>query len=489
MTIRPLRSVLLLTLCLAVSLAGPAPARAFFDQISIPEEIEMGKKFDRQLRAQLPMIEDPFITSYVAGVVRRIEAVLPPHPFPIRSAVIRNPDINAFAIPGGFIYIFTGLLMAMDSEDEVAGVLCHELGHVTLRHVAKRLQEQQYLSTGALLGTLAGALLGATSGDSNMQRAGQAMMVGSQAAATAKMLLYTQESEREADHAGLTYLTAAGYPPEGLPNSFEVMLRNRWSSGSSHLPSYLATHPAISDRIGYLRERIKRMSTEKLTRKTDNTQFLRVKALLWGRIGNPGLCIARYDDMAPTSRTCMDTMAVAMAADRAHKTALSEQRFQEALTCGDSDPLVLREAGRFYFRQGNLPKARPLLQKAMFLAPDDQLVRFYNARLLAEMKEYAPAIETMRQVLKALPHDAEVHYHLGRLLGETGDVFGAHLHLAYAARYGMDHRQARFHLEKAQGLAQTPDQKQQLQELKQDLDEGEDQPGSVGQGGDTQPGS
>ncbi|MGE4552700.1 MAG: M48 family metalloprotease [Desulfovibrionaceae bacterium] len=469
MTLRPLRVALALALCLAVGLAGPVPAPALFDRISVPEEMELGKQFDQQLRSQLPMIEDPLVTGYVADLVKRIEAVLPPQPFPIRPAVINNSGVNAFAIPGGYIYVFSGLLMAMDDEDEVAGVISHELGHVTEHHVAKRLQQAQIASAGAFLGTIAGALLGVAGHGENMQNASKAVMVGSQAAATAKMLLYSQENEREADHVGMNYLTAAGYNPEGLPDSFEVMMRNKWSSGDSQIPSYLSTHPAVSDRIVYLQERVKRMPPEYLQRRTDNSRFLRVKALLWGRIGDPTLCIARYDDMAPDKRTCLDTMAVAMAADRAHKTALAEQSFQNALACGGSDPLILREAGRFWFKQGDLKKAQPLLQKAMFLAPDDQLVLFYNARLLAEMKEYGPAIETMRQVLRALPREPEVHYHLGRLLGETGDVFGAHVHLAYAALYDMDRRQARFHLDKARGLAQTPDQKQQLQELEQQM--------------------
>ncbi len=463
MRITPLKTLLLL-LVLAPCLVWTPAMAGLFGEITIKDEIELGREFDQKLRKQLHLLEDPMVTTYVDDVVQGIVAHMPQKlPYPVTTAVINNRTMNAFAIPGGYVYVFTGLLLGMESEDEFAAVMSHELAHVSQRHVAKRYEDMQLANLGALLGMIGGALIGIAGQGEQASEAAQALMMTSQGAATAAFLLYTQENEREADHVGMNYLVAAGYNPNGMPDTFEHMIKNKWRNSSSNLPSYLATHPALSERIGYLRDRISRMPPEYVNRNTDNQRFLRVKAVLRGRIDDPSMVLAEYNDQA--EHTCLDHMAAGMAALRLKKSNEARAFFDKALACGGDDPLVLREAGRFYFKEGSLDQAQPLLQKAMFLDPSDLLTQFYNARLLAEKKEYPAAIESMRIVLKGLPNDAEVHYHLGRMLGETGDIFHAHMHLAYAAIYDKDRKQAQFHMEKARALASAPQQKAEMAEL------------------------
>lgn len=463
MRITPVIIVLLLALLPGLLLAAPVQA-GLFGEITIKDEIELGREFDQKLRQRIPMLEDPMITGYVDDVVQRIVASMPNRlPYPVTTAVINNRSMNAFAVPGGYVYVFTGLLLGMDNEDQFAGVMSHELAHVSERHVAKRYEDMQLANLGALLGMVGGALLGVAGQGEDSAEAAQALIIGSQAGATAAYLLYTQENEREADHVGMNYLLASGYNPNGMPDTFEVMLKNKWGSTSSNLPSYLSTHPALSERIGYLRDRILRMPPEYTGRKTKNDRFLRVKAVLQGRIDDPTMVLAEYDEK--TEHTCLEHMSAGMAAMRASKDARARELFDKALACGGNDPLVLREAGRFLFRVGDFDRAQPILQKAMFLDPSDLLTLFYNARLLGEKKEYAAAIDNMRAVLKSLPDDPEVHYYMGRMLGETGDIFQAHVHLAYAAIYSHDRKQAEFHLEKARALASTPEQQAELAEL------------------------
>ncbi|MDO9632210.1 MAG: peptidase M48 Ste24p, partial [Humidesulfovibrio sp.] len=129
------------------------------------------------------------------------------------------------------------------------------------------------------------------------------------------------------------------------------------------------------------------------------------------------------------------------------------------------DPLVLREAGIFYFNKGDFAKAGPYLQKATIMNPRDAMSLFFVARLMAERKDYKSAISTMERVVREVPEDSEVRFHLGRIYGESGDLFEAHLQLTYAALYGRDKKNMQFHMDKTKALAATETQKKRFAQL------------------------
>ena len=198
-----------------------ALATLVFGGVTLKDENEMGRKFDVAVRSNLPMVEDPEISQYVNNLVAHIVSSIPPQPFRFKPGVILHPSINAFAVPGGYIYVFTGLLMNFNSEEEVAGVLCHELAHVTQRHVASRLERAQMISIGSLLLAVAGIAVGG----------GGAAAAGALGAGQAAMLDYSRADETEADQIGMQFLIKAGYPPIGMVNGFKVLLRvlSPWS--------------------------------------------------------------------------------------------------------------------------------------------------------------------------------------------------------------------------------------------------------------------
>ena len=216
-----------------------APAQAFFfGGVSLKDEKEMGHKFDVMIRSNLPIVQDPEVSEYVRYLVERIASSIPPQPFNFHSAVILHNAMNAFAVPGGYVYVFTGLLMNFTSEDQVAGVLCHELAHVTQRHVASRIEKAQMITLGSLLLAIAGVAAGA----------GGAAAAASFGAGQSALLSYSRADETEADQIGMQYLIKAGYPPVGLVNGFKILRQKSWMSGT-HVPTYLSTHPDIGDRI------------------------------------------------------------------------------------------------------------------------------------------------------------------------------------------------------------------------------------------------
>lgn len=456
--------LLLIPLLAAALVLAPAlQARAAWGEFTISDEIEAGRKFDAYVRSSMPLVEDTEIAGYVESVVRRLVNNIPPQPFRFTSTVIQNGSMNAFAIPGGYVYVFTGLILNLQTEDQMAAVLAHELAHVTEHHVAKRMAEMQLASIGAIAGTLAGAFLGIAGGGSNMANLGGALVMGSQAGAAAAYLQYTQENEREADHQGLNYLAAAGYNPMAMAETFDIMQKQRWYISNDKIPSYLSTHPALPDRVAYIKGRVARMPQDFLKRKADNTAFLRVQTLVRAKLQATDVALAWYTNKGELNP--LETMGLGIVQTRLNRIGDAERSFQKALAALPNDSLVLREAGIYYFKQGNFQKSQPLLQKALILKPGDALTLFYNARLLGESKQYDAAIVSMRQVLKELPEDPEVRYHMGRLLGESGDQFGGHLNLAYCYELQRNKKQAEFHLEKARSFARDADQKKQVEDF------------------------
>ena len=457
---------MLAALLLVVTPVMDASANPFLgDKLTLRDENKMGREFDQIIRAQMNMVGDTYITDYVADLVARVVVGKRPMPYRVTSAVIANPILNAFAIPGGYIYVFTGLIQSVETESQLAGVIAHELAHVSQRHVVNRIEKQQKLSLLSAGGMLAGLLLGAVTGGETGAKAGQALMVGSQGAATAAMLHYSQEDEREADHVGLTSMVDAGFNPEGMPQTFEIMLKNKWFDSSNSMPSYLSTHPGTADRISYLNDRIARMPVEFLSRQDDNARLKKVQVLVRAKMDPNALTY--WDDKKDSDYTALDWLGRGITLTRLKKMDEAGQCFDKALTMHRDEPLIAREAGIFYFKVGQPDRAAGLLQKAVIMDKRDAMALFYLARLQSEAKQYPEAIRNMKKVAELVPEDWEVHHHLGMILGESGDTFGGNLHLAYAGVYSMDLDKANQYMRRASDLAETPAQKDQVKELQE----------------------
>lgn len=454
---------------------GPVPgARAnmlFGDKLTLRDENKMGREFDQIIRSRMAVVGDTYITDYVDRIVARIVTGKRPMPYKVQSTVIANPLLNAFAIPGGYIYVFTGLIQAVETEAQLAGVVAHELGHVSQRHVVNRIEKQKRVTVLSTAGMLAGLLLGAATGGDTGAKAGQALMVGSAGAGTAAMLQYSQDDEREADHVGLNSLVKAGYNPAGMPETFEIMMKNRWFDSGSDMPSYLSTHPGLSDRITYLQDRIKRMPPDFLKRHEDTTLLRKIQCLIRSKMSPANTALAYWDDKPKSEYTPMDHVGRANALMRLKKMEEARAAFETALAEAGDDPMVAREAGIYYFKVGSPDRAVGLLQKAIIQNKRDALALFYLARLQAEAKQFSRAASNMRKVEQLVPEDWEVHHHLGMILGESGDHFGGNLHLGYAAVYSMNMDKARRHQRQAEELARTEAQKKELKELSDLIEE------------------
>jgi predicted Zn-dependent protease len=218
---------------LSVLLAAPGCGT-----ISLAEERQLGEQVSRQVESEVTLVRDGAVSHYVDRLGRRLVAAAGPQPLAYRFAVVADPSLNAFAVPGGHVYVNTGTLLAAGDMSELAGVMAHEVGHVALRHVAKSYNRQR--STGVLyqLSTLALDLfVGGTAA------AGGELLGG--VAAQAYLTRYSREAEAEADRFAIAVLPRAEIDPRGLVRFFEK-LRAQGGGGG---PTFLSSHPATADRI------------------------------------------------------------------------------------------------------------------------------------------------------------------------------------------------------------------------------------------------
>jgi len=226
-----------------------SPADAILNK---SQEAQIGRAIMRSIRQSGQLVEDPQITEYINDIGHRIAAQTNEGDHSFTFFVVNDPRINAFALPGGYIGIHTGLIDASRSEDELAGVIAHEIAHVTQRHIARSIHassRQSILSTAMMLGAL---ILGAAAGDSDAMQAGMAVAQGT---AAQQQINFTRSNEHEADRIGIGALAAAGFDPHGMASFFEVMSRQQLSAPDERMPEFLRTHPVTSTRISEARSR------------------------------------------------------------------------------------------------------------------------------------------------------------------------------------------------------------------------------------------
>jgi len=236
-----------LALLIAAALVLPLPGRA----ITIGEEEELSAEMLRIIFKKLPVVDDPYVTAYVNRVGKRILSVMPDQPFRYRFYVVNQDVYNAFATPAGHIFVHTGLLEAMTQEEELAGILAHEISHVYCRHISQKIELSKKVGWASLAGAAASVLIGAAGGAG----AAGAMIMGTQAAGATAQLAFSRDNEMQADQLGLKFLVDAGYNPEGLLTILKK-IRGKQAWGKEQIPVYMMTHPAIEDRIVYVQNYI-----------------------------------------------------------------------------------------------------------------------------------------------------------------------------------------------------------------------------------------
>jgi predicted Zn-dependent protease len=248
-------------LAIAASLAGCATLGQL-NIVSEQQELEMGAQFATELDKELSYIDDPQIAGYIDRLGQSIARVSQRNQIAYRFRVVNTDEVNAFAVPGGYLFVNRGLIEAADTESELAGVLGHEIGHVVGRHSARQITQRYGLSA------IAGVLLG--------QNPSMLAQMTAQIAATGAILSYGRDMESEADTYGVQELYDAGIDPSGLATFFDK-LEEMHGSGGGKLEQFFSTHPDPGARSGAVRAHVARLPAKPGLRK-DTPEFQAVKA-------------------------------------------------------------------------------------------------------------------------------------------------------------------------------------------------------------------
>jgi predicted Zn-dependent protease len=229
--------------------------------ISTQQEVQLGQDYAAQLARELPLVRDQQVVNYINQLGNSIARIADPRGIQYTFYVVNAPEVNAFAVPGGHIYVNRGLIERAENMSEVAGVLAHEVGHVVHRHGIDQVQRAEAANTG--LAVVYGVLLG--------RNPSLPEQVGIQGLGSAIFAGYSRDAEREADATAIQYLMAAGIHPQGLVTMFQKLMAENQRNPSS-VERWFSTHPTSQERVNNVQSAISSIPQSQLRNLETNNQ-------------------------------------------------------------------------------------------------------------------------------------------------------------------------------------------------------------------------
>lgn len=405
--------------------------------VSFESERELGRRFAMAARTRLPFVRDAAVQGYVERIGNRIVKALDGPVFEYHFAVVREGSINAFAVPGGYIYVHSGLLTRAAHEDELAAVLSHEIAHVHAHHLARQQEATQLMNYATLLGVLL----------SVVQPAIGAVATGASAAVQLK---YRREFEQEADYMGARLAAKAGYDARSMLDFFKK-LADEQRIAPTFMPPYLLSHPLTEQRMNHLEAVLRTQQWADHERPEASLEHRYVQALTRAQSEPPADVVAQYrraveqrpDDAI--ARYLFGVVCLETGQLEAARAALEAAR-AAGLERAD------RELGLLALRSRQLEGARSLLEGAVARDPGDSGLRLDLARTLEALGEPQAAIREYREALRLTPDLEAAHYGLGILAGRAGDEAEGLYHVASAQLLRGDYEQALSQYTRARGL-------------------------------------
>jgi predicted Zn-dependent protease len=406
-------------------LGGPGDA-------ALPAQLErrIGESIMRDIRREPTYVDDPEVSDYLAGLGERLTQGTAGARQDFEFFAVRDPAINAFALPGGFVGVHTGLVTAAETESELASVMAHEIAHVTQRHIARLLGHQQQLQMPTMIAIAAAILLGRSRPD-----LATGAVTAAQGAAVASQLSYTRDFEREADRVGLQSLAAAGFEPRAMAGFFEKMQRQQRVSDDGTVPGYLRTHPVTTERIADAQNKAAALPYKQ---HLGTTEFQLVRSKLRAEAGDARDTLTSLESALREGRYASEAAArygvvTALLRLRRHKEAEAEMaRLRRA---GMTGPMIEALAARVKQAAGDAPGAVALLADARARYPHSRPLLYAHIGALHEVSRNDEALRLLVEALRSLPRDERLH----ALQAKTYAALGKRLlqHQAQAEVYAL----------------------------------------------------
>lgn len=417
------------TLAMGAAVAAPNSLPAMGEvansALTRAQERDLGRQMMAQVWRHLPLLDDPEINAYLQDLGQRLATHSDAPDLDYHFFVLDVPTINAFAMPGGYIGVNAGLILSARSESELAGVLAHEIAHVTQRHLARRLEASQRvgLQNTALL--LAAILIGMQNPD-----AGTAAVAAGMAGSIQQQLNYSRAFEHEADSLGIRMLAAANLDPQGMPSFFSRLAET--TRYQNRPPEYLSTHPVTEARVAESSSRAASMTPSKVFESTTFRYMqyrLQVQQSSSPRVQDYEALVRQADAAAqPAARY---GLALAHAGNRNYEQA--RELLQALLREQGEEPSLLLALARVEREAGRLEQSQQLYEQAIALYPGHLPARLGLAELLLQTGAAEQAYWTLNRALPS--REPAVYWQLAKAAAAAGR--GKEPQLAMAEYYAL----------------------------------------------------
>ncbi|MFY3317777.1 M48 family metalloprotease [Achromobacter ruhlandii] len=379
----------------------PSMGAASAADLSPALERSLGEAIMSQGRRDPTYVDDPELSQYLTTMGRKLAAFSPGAVPDVEMFGVRDPEINAFAMPGGFIGVNTGLIVSSGSESELAAVLAHEIGHVVQRHIARGMTQQNQNSM-VMLASLAGALLAALAGGGGNLAMGVAAF--GQAAAINRQLGFSRDAEREADRAGFTMLTKAGYDAQGMAQMFSrLMNASRLNEGAGG-GSWASTHPLSIERMSDVQNRVRSLP---VSRHVDSDDFWYIRAKMRVVQGRDAVSLRTagqqlQDEAQALSGVRRSAAYYGLALQAFQRNSLDEadRQLAQAQADGRDSPQMAKLAVDIALARKDNRRAQDLAQAATRRWPEQRALGIAYATALQANGRHAEAQDYLRAKIK-----------------------------------------------------------------------------------------
>jgi predicted Zn-dependent protease len=425
--------------------------------LTTAEEQKLGEDVVREVESKFSLIRDPSLLEYLNQLGREILKQAGPQPYPFHFYLLKDPQLNAFSVPGGHVFVTTGIIEIMTSEAELAGLLGHEITHVTHHHISSQIEKQKKIG----IATLAAVLLGILAGDPTIAAAA---MAGSIATAQTMFLKYSREDESDADNYGFKFMSKAGFDPKGMIDLFDKL--RRWGSfGSEGVPAYMMTHPLTVDRMSHVEDLLHQYANQGPWVRGTSDEFRRVQTIILTNYGDLQRARNLFQSWAKDTQNLFWVHYGQGWIDiREGKFDDAVDQFEKALLIKPQEAYVVRDLGQGFLLKGDREKAIQQLGQASILDPKDASTAFFLGRAYQEKGENLLALENFQRALKLGSEGEELYYYLGMVYGNLNNLGQAHYYFGQSFKMKGDRKKALFHFQTAlKYVEKDPQQKERIE--------------------------
>src|ERR1700738_2713106 len=424
-----------------------SPANA---AVSLEDEYQAGLGWFRQMGQGGTVLEDPEVNSYIQQIGHSLSSRAEEGQHQFYYFVVRDPVLNAFAMPGGFVAINSGLILATRNENELAGVMAHETAHVTQRHLVRGLIDQSHAGLMSTAAMLAAILLGATAGRGS-PGAMEGAILATQGAAIQHQINYTRSNEFEADRSGIGTMASAGYDPLGMASFFQTLDRNSPDPSRVKAVEFLIDHPLSAERVAEARNRAEQIGR---VRHEDSLGYKLTRERLRSLIGDPQGARDYYASLAKNGagKNIEDRYGRAVADIASRNPAAAIPDLQALVNEYPKVNQFYGALGQAYLANGQLKESQAVLDKAEGLFPRNVPITIRLAETLMHAGDNKRAhllLDDLFNVVEPTPDQTRL---IAKAANAAGDVADSYYYMSYFYLMNGDLKMAANQLELGLGM-------------------------------------